>query len=185
MALKPETMGVQDLHFCCASAIIAASKCCNSVLQIWTMLSLYKTFTAGTLQLEQRFNLLQARQILVQNPQLTKALFQAQILLGMVKPAPAPGPSQIPGPGPGPGPGPAQEPNPQISGPPHMQPQPVQVKHASKNWLHTPETPRDCPCPSLRLQFLQILLECLTKTAVHIHMRAGFSNKFEKSMAFR
>ena len=29
---------------------------------------------------------LQARQILVQNPQLTKALFQAQILLGMVSP---------------------------------------------------------------------------------------------------
>lgn len=28
----------------------------------------------------------QARQILVQNPQLTKALFQAQILLGMVSP---------------------------------------------------------------------------------------------------
>ena len=31
---------------------------------------------------------MQARQILVQNPQLTKALFQAQIMLGMVKNAP-------------------------------------------------------------------------------------------------
>ena len=34
------------------------------------------------------FTALQARQILVQNPQLTKALFQAQIMLGMVKNAP-------------------------------------------------------------------------------------------------
>ncbi len=32
----------------------------------------------------------QARQTLLSNPQLTKALFQAQILLGMVKPPPAP-----------------------------------------------------------------------------------------------
>lgn len=65
---------------------------------------------------------LQARQILVQNPQLTKALFQAQILLGMVKPTPAPGAQ--------PGPAPAQETAPQISAPPHMQPQPVQVRLA-------------------------------------------------------
>ncbi|KAJ6811182.1 basic salivary proline-rich protein 4-like [Iris pallida] len=36
----------------------------------------------------------QARQILVDNPQLTKALFQAQIMLGMVKPRPLEAPSE-------------------------------------------------------------------------------------------
>lgn len=48
----------------------------------------------------------QARHTLISNPQLTKALFQAQILLGMVKPPPG-GP-----PAPGPGPGPAGPPPP-------------------------------------------------------------------------
>jgi hypothetical protein len=45
----------------------------------------------------------QARSTLIANPQLTKALFQAQILLGMVKPPPGvvlpPQPGTIPAPG--------------------------------------------------------------------------------------
>lgn len=61
----------------------------------------------------------QARQILVTNPSLTRALFQAQILLGMLKnplsAEPAPqgppqqGPPQQPMPGPAPGPAPQQQ----------------------------------------------------------------------------
>ena len=64
----------------------------------------------------------QARQILVTNPSLTRALFQAQILLGMLKnplsaePAlplqqgpPQQGPPQQPMPGPAPGPAPQQQ----------------------------------------------------------------------------
>ena len=72
----------------------------------------------------------QARQILVTNPSLTRALFQAQILLGMLKnPLPAEGPSsqalpqgppQQPGPMPGPGPAPQQ---------PQQQQQQYQVPH--------------------------------------------------------
>lgn len=34
----------------------------------------------------------QARQVLIQQPQLTRALFQAQVLLGMVKPVDVPPP---------------------------------------------------------------------------------------------
>jgi hypothetical protein len=42
----------------------------------------------------------QARQTLISNPQLTKALFQAQIMLGMVKPPPPPAgaPAAVPAP---------------------------------------------------------------------------------------
>lgn len=69
-------------------------------------------------------NAAQARHILISNPQLTKALFQAQILLGMVKPPPAP-PQAAPMPGPGPagGPAPGFQPPP-AAGPPPYQPAP-------------------------------------------------------------
>ena len=66
----------------------------------------------------------QARQTLVDNPQLTKALFQAQIILGMVKPLP--GNAGPPGPSPpvfqtGVPPGqPAQLPPPMAPQAPHM-----------------------------------------------------------------
>ena len=44
-----------------------------------------QTLSIGGHHCRALFCFVQARQILVQNPQLTKALFQAQILLGMVK----------------------------------------------------------------------------------------------------
>ena len=68
--------------------------------------------------------LAQARQIMVQNPQLTKALFQAQIMLGMV-PVPAPG-GGPPGPLQPPQPAPPQQPSPQYQPPQAQYPPPQQ-----------------------------------------------------------
>ncbi|KAJ6799287.1 basic salivary proline-rich protein 4-like [Iris pallida] len=53
---------------------------------------LYEIMSQMKMLIEQNHQ--QARQILVDNPQLTKALFQAQIMLGMVKPRPLEAPSE-------------------------------------------------------------------------------------------
>ncbi|EIE26802.1 hypothetical protein COCSUDRAFT_46235 [Coccomyxa subellipsoidea C-169] len=76
----------------------------------------------------------QARQILVQNAQLTKALFQAEIMLGMVKGAPVvplPAPSH---PSPAPQPQQQQQPQPVVQHPPQQQ-QPV-VQHPPQQQQH-------------------------------------------------
>jgi len=66
----------------------------------------------------------QARHILISNPQLTKALFQAQILLGMVKPPPPPQGAPMPGPGPAGPPGAGPPPAHMGGPPPPYQPAP-------------------------------------------------------------
>ncbi|CAL5225319.1 g8121 [Coccomyxa viridis] len=84
----------------------------------------------------------QARQVLVQNPQLTKALFQAQIMLGMVKNAP-----QVQAPPLQPAPAPAPhyaQPSPPVhhQPPPHYQPAPApQAPHAPPHQQPPPGQP--------------------------------------------
>ncbi|KAK9916985.1 hypothetical protein WJX75_009509 [Coccomyxa subellipsoidea] len=126
-SMKPKAMGVEAAR--AASYSVAAvvggppptpggsGELISSALGTKSRAELYEIMAQMKSLVQQ--NPEQARQILVQNAQLTKALFQAEIMLGMVKgapivPSPAPAPSHPP-------PAPQQQPQQQQQ----PQPQPI------------------------------------------------------------
>ncbi|CAL8467142.1 g6678 [Coccomyxa elongata] len=141
---KPKAMGVEAAR--AASHSLAAmtnnpapapggsGELISSALGTKTRAELYEIMAQMKSLVQQ--NPEQARQILVQNAQLTKALFQAEIMLGMVKGAPV-----VPVPAPS---HPSPAPQPQQQPPPTAQPQPQPQHYAPQ---HPPPPVQHPPQP--------------------------------------
>lgn len=117
-----------------AAPNVASQDQISSTLSKMSRADLFNILAQMKLLIEQNSG--QARHILVQNPQLTKALFQAQILLGMVQ-----GPVQAQ---PGPGGPPAQDPaahQPQQPPPYHGQASPAAHPAPLSLSAHPPTAP--------------------------------------------